>query len=35
MYAQEYMCEWIDSGTSAFASEMIEMALTDNFERFI
>jgi hypothetical protein len=35
MYAQEYMCEWIDSGTSAFASEMIAMALTDDFERFI
>jgi hypothetical protein len=29
----EYMCEWLDDGTSAFSSELVEAALDDSFER--
>jgi Terminase large subunit, T4likevirus-type, N-terminal len=34
MYAQEYDCQFIDSDTSVFSSELIEQALTDDFEPF-
>jgi hypothetical protein len=29
----EYMCEWLDDGTSAFCSELVEAALDDSFPR--
>jgi hypothetical protein len=35
MYRQEYDCEFIDADTSVFSSELIEMALVDDFEPFI
>lgn len=35
LYQQEYMCEFIDSNTSAFSSALIEMALTDDFAPFL
>ena len=35
LFAQEYECEFIDAASSAFSSEMIELALVDDFERFI
>jgi hypothetical protein len=33
-FSQEYECEFIDAETSVFASELIEQALTDDFEPF-
>lgn len=33
LFAQEYEGEFIDPATSAFSSEMIEMALADDFDR--
>jgi hypothetical protein len=33
LFAQEYECEFIDADTSAFSSEMIELALADDFAR--
>jgi hypothetical protein len=33
-FAQEYGCEFIDSETSAFNTDLIEAALVDNFEPF-
>jgi hypothetical protein len=35
LYSQEYECEFIDAASSAFSSEMIELALVDDFERFL
>jgi hypothetical protein len=35
LFAQEYLCEFVDAQTSAFSSEMIQAALVNNFERFI
>jgi hypothetical protein len=35
MYSQEYMCEFIDDNASVFSSELVEMALADDFEPFI
>jgi hypothetical protein len=35
LYSQEYEGEFIDAQSSAFSSEMIELALVDDFERFI
>src|SRR5262249_5093120 len=35
LFSQEYEGEFIDAQSSAFSSEMIELALTDHFERFI
>ena len=35
LFSQEYEGEFIDAQSSAFSSEMIELALTDDFERFI
>jgi hypothetical protein len=35
LFAQEYDCEFIDAATSAFSSEMVEMALVDDFEPFL
>lgn len=34
-FQQEYGCEFFDAETSAFSTEMIEAALTDEFEPFI
>ena len=34
-FSQEYECEFIDPETSVFASELIEQALTDDFEPFL
>jgi hypothetical protein len=33
-FSQEYCCEFIDSETSAFNTDLIEAALVDNFEPF-
>ncbi len=33
-FSQEYECEFIDAETSVFASELIEQALTDDFQPF-
>jgi hypothetical protein len=33
LFSQEYECEFIDSNTSAFSSELIEAALADDFDR--
>jgi hypothetical protein len=35
LFNQEYLCEFIDAASSAFSSEMIEMALVDDFEPFL
>jgi hypothetical protein len=35
LYSQEYCGEFIDSATSAFSSEMVELALVDDFEPFL
>jgi len=35
LFAQEFEGEFIDAGSSAFSSEMIELALANDFERFI
>ena len=35
IFAQEYEGEFIDSQSSAFSSEMVELALADDFERFL
>jgi hypothetical protein len=35
MLAQEYMCEFIDPDSSVFSSELVEMALVDDFQPFI
>src|SRR6516225_1180728 len=35
MFAQEFEGEFIDAESSAFSSEMIELALVNDFERFI
>jgi hypothetical protein len=35
LYSQEYECEFVDAASSAFASELIEMALVDDFEPFL
>jgi hypothetical protein len=35
LFAQEFEGEFIDAESSAFSSEMIELALVDDFERFI
>jgi hypothetical protein len=35
LFAQEYLCEFIDAASSAFSSEMIELALADDFELFL
>ena len=35
LYSQEYECEFIDSDTSAFSSQLIEQALRDDFAPFI
>jgi len=34
MFAAEYMCEFVDDNSSVFSSELIEMALCDDFEPF-
>jgi hypothetical protein len=34
LYSQEYECEFIDADTSAFSSELIELALRDDFDLF-
>jgi hypothetical protein len=33
LFGQEYLCEFVDAQASAFSSEMIELALADDFER--
>jgi hypothetical protein len=33
LYEQEYLCSFVDPDTSVFSSEMIEAALSDDFER--
>ena len=33
LFAQEFEGEFVDADTSVFASELIEMALADDFER--
>lgn len=33
LFGQEYLCEFIDAEASAFSSEMIELALADDFDR--
>jgi hypothetical protein len=33
--SQEFEGEFIDAESSAFSSEMIELALVDDFERFV
>jgi len=35
LFAQEFEGEFIDAKSSAFSSEMIELALVDDFDRFI
>jgi Helicase len=35
LFSQEYLCEFIDAETSAFSSEMLELALADDFERLM
>jgi hypothetical protein len=35
LFAQEYDCEFIDAASSAFSSEMIELALVADFEPFL
>lgn len=35
LFAQEFECEFIDAESSAFSSEMIEMALADDFDRLV
>ena len=35
VYEQEYQCVFHDAETSAFASELIEAALVDDFEPFL
>jgi hypothetical protein len=35
LFRQEFEGEFIDAESSAFSSEMIELALVDDFERFI
>jgi hypothetical protein len=35
LHAQEYECEFIDAASSAFSSEMIELALVDDFDLFL
>jgi hypothetical protein len=35
LYSQEYCGEFIDANASAFSSELIEMALTDEFDMFL
>jgi hypothetical protein len=34
MYAQEYECEFIDPGASAFSTELIDACLSHDFEQF-
>ena len=34
MYAQEYQCEFIDAGASAFSGELIDACLSHDFEPF-
>jgi hypothetical protein len=34
MFAQEYLCEFIDPGASAFSSELIDACLSCEFEKF-
>ena len=34
MYAQEYQCEFIDAGASAFSTELIDACLSHDFEPF-
>jgi hypothetical protein len=33
LFGQEYLCEFVDSDVSAFSSEMLELALADDFDR--
>ena len=35
LYSQEYECEFVDSASSAFSSELIELALVDDFAPFL
>jgi hypothetical protein len=35
MYDQEYLCAFVDADSSVFSSQLVEMALVDNFEPFI
>jgi len=35
LFRQEFEGEFIDAESSAFSSEMIELALVDDFEKFI
>jgi hypothetical protein len=35
LFAQEYECEFVDAASSAFASELIELALVDDFVPFL
>ncbi len=35
LFAQEFEGEFIDAASSAFSSEMIEMALADDFDLFL
>lgn len=35
MFSQEFECEFIDAESSAFSSEMIELALADDFDRLV
>jgi hypothetical protein len=35
LFAQEFEGEFTDADTSAFSSELIELALTDDFEPFL
>jgi hypothetical protein len=35
LFAQEFECEFVDGASSAFASELVELALVDDFEPFL
>jgi hypothetical protein len=35
LFSQEFEGEFIDPNSSAFSSELIELALVDDFERFV
>jgi hypothetical protein len=35
LFGQEYECEFIDAASSAFASELVELALVDDFAPFL
>jgi hypothetical protein len=35
LFSQEFECEFVDAASSAFSSELIELALTDDFPMFL